>query len=93
MDELIANISTTIETTCKSPPIPTLTNLATKQGGLILRKLQKQWKKELAMYHSTRKAMHTTIHDPNWLNHPNIANIQKYNNIPTPPMDPILKQE
>lgn len=44
------NISTAIETTCKSPPIPTLTNLTAKQGGFMPRKLHKQWKIELAIY-------------------------------------------
>jgi hypothetical protein len=91
MDKLVTNISTAIETTCKSPPI--LTNLTAKQGGFMPRKLHKQWKKELAIYHSTKKAIHTTIHDPNWFNRSNIINLQKYNNIPILPTNPSLKQE
>jgi hypothetical protein len=71
MDELVANISPAIENTYKALPIPTLTNLAAKQRGFLPRKLQKKWKKELTIYHSTRKAIYTTIHDPNWLIHPN----------------------
>jgi hypothetical protein len=49
--------------------------------------------KELAIYYSTRKAIHTTIHDPNWLNHPNITTLQNHNSMPIPPTDLTLKQE
>jgi hypothetical protein len=91
MDELVTNISSAIENTCKVPLVPTLTNLATKQGGFLQKRLLKQWKKELTIYHSTIKAINTTTHDPNWLIHPNITNIQKYNNIPVPPTNSILK--
>jgi hypothetical protein len=65
MDVYVTNISSTIQNTYKAPPIPTLINLTAKQGAFLPRKLQKQWKKELAIYHSIRKAIHTTIHDTN----------------------------
>jgi hypothetical protein len=45
MDQMIQSISKIIEDTCTAPPIPTLTNLTTKQGGYLPRKLQKLWKK------------------------------------------------
>jgi hypothetical protein len=93
MDKLIINISIAIDFTYKSPSISILINLKAKQGRILPRKLQKQWKKELAIYHSTRKAIHTIIHDQNQLNHPTIIDLQKYNNIPIPRTDPLLKQE
>jgi hypothetical protein len=45
MDEMVNNISKIIEDICTAPPIPVLTNQASKQGGFLPRKLQKQWKK------------------------------------------------
>jgi hypothetical protein len=57
MDHLVKNISKIIEDTCTAPLIPTLTNQASKQGGFLPRKLQKQWKKELSTYHIIRKAI------------------------------------
>jgi hypothetical protein len=33
MDQIVCNISKIIEETCIAPPIPTLTNLTSKQGG------------------------------------------------------------
>ena len=45
------------EDTCIAPPIPMLTNQASKQGGFFPKKLQKQWKKELPTYHIIKKAI------------------------------------
>jgi hypothetical protein len=47
MDQMVHNISKIIEDTSTAPPIPTLTNLTTKQGGYLPRKLQKLWKKRI----------------------------------------------
>jgi hypothetical protein len=92
---MIQNISKIIEDTCTAFPIPTLTNLTTKQGGYLPRKLQKLWKKELSTYHTTRKTIKLTIHDPNWRTHPLITNLQNHphTTIPTPPNDPTLLNE
>jgi hypothetical protein len=65
MDQMICNISKTIEDTCIAPPIPTLTNLTSKQGGYLPRKLQKLWKRELSTYHTIRKAIKITTQDTN----------------------------
>jgi hypothetical protein len=54
MDQMIHNISKIIKETCIAPPIPTLTNLTTKQRGYLPRKLQKIWKKELSTYHMSQ---------------------------------------
>jgi hypothetical protein len=65
MDQIVENISKTIEDTCTAPPIPTLTNQTSKQGGYLPRKLQKQWKKELSTYHTIRKAIKTITQNTN----------------------------
>jgi hypothetical protein len=92
MDQIVENISKTIEDTCTAPPIPTLTNQTSKQGGYLPRKLQKQWKKELSTYHTIRKAIKTITQNTNWRNHPAITNLQNHHlaEIPNPPNDPIL---
>jgi hypothetical protein len=41
-----------------------LTQRTVQQGGYLLRKLQKQWKQQLATYHLTRKAIYLSQHDP-----------------------------
>jgi hypothetical protein len=66
IDHMVHNISKIIEETCTAPPIPTLTNLTTKQGGFLSRKLQKLWKKELSTYHIIRKAIKITAQDTDW---------------------------
>jgi hypothetical protein len=95
MDQIIQNISKIIEDTCSAPPIPTLTNLTTKQGGYLPRKLQKLWKKELSTYHIIRKTIKITTQDTNWRTHPLISNIQNHphTTIPSPPNDPTLISE
>jgi hypothetical protein len=45
MDQMVQNISKIIEDTCTAPPIPTLTNLTTKQGGYLFRKLPRKLQK------------------------------------------------
>jgi hypothetical protein len=60
MDQIVENISKTIEDTCTAPLIPTLTNQTSKQGSYLPQKLQKQWKKELSTYYTIRKAIKTT---------------------------------
>jgi exonuclease III len=45
MDIIVENISKIIEDTCTAPPIPTLTNQTSKQGGYLPRKLQKKMEK------------------------------------------------
>jgi exonuclease III len=78
MDQIIKNISKIIEDTCSVPPIPTLTNLTSKQGGYLPIKLQKIWKKELSTYHITRKTIKLTTQNPNWRTHPLITNLQNH---------------
>jgi hypothetical protein len=63
MDQMICSISKIIEDTYIVPPIPTLTNLTSKQGGYLPRKLQKSWKKELSTYHTIRKAIKITTQE------------------------------
>jgi predicted esterase YcpF (UPF0227 family) len=65
MDQMINNISKIIEETCTTPPIPTLTNITSKQGGYLPKKLQKLWKKELSTYHIIRKTIKITNQDTN----------------------------
>jgi hypothetical protein len=95
MDQIVENISKIIEDTCTSPPIPTLTNQTSKQGGYLPRKLQKQWKKELSTYHIIRKAIKTITQDTNWRTHPILTNLQNHQlaEIPDPPNDPLLINE
>jgi hypothetical protein len=69
MDDIVNNISKIIEDTCTAPPIPTLTEQASKQGGFLPRKFQKQWKKELSTYHIIRKAIKIIIQNNNWRTH------------------------
>jgi hypothetical protein len=95
MDQMINNISKIIEETCTAPPIPTLTNLTSKQGGYLPRKLQKLWKKELSTYYTIRKTIKITNQDTNWRTHPLITNLQNHphTSIPNPPNDQILINE
>ena len=80
---------------CIVPCIPELTNQVNKQGGYLLRKLQKQWKRELSTYHIIRKTIKLTSLDTNWRTHPLINSIQNHPhaNIPNPPHDPLLFNE
>jgi hypothetical protein len=57
---MINNISKIIEETYATPPIQTLTNLTSKEGGYLPRKLQKLWKKELSTYHIIGKTIKIT---------------------------------
>jgi hypothetical protein len=95
MDQMINNISKIIEETCTTPPIPTLTNITSKQGGYLPKKLQKLWKKELSTYHIIRKTIKITNQDTNWRTHPLITNLQNHphTTIPNPPNDPLLINE
>jgi hypothetical protein len=95
IDHMVHNISKIIEETCTAPHIPTLTNLTTKQGGYLPRKLQKLWKKEPSTYHIIRKAIKITTQDINWRTHPIITRLQNHPHalIPHPPNDPILINE
>jgi hypothetical protein len=92
MDQMVNNISKTIEDTCTAPPIPTLTNQASKQGGFLPRKLQKQWKKELSTYHIIRKAIKIVTQNINWRTHNIITSLQNHQHtkIPNLPNDPLL---
>jgi hypothetical protein len=95
IDHMVHNISKIIEETCTAPPIPTLTNLTTKQGSYLPRKLQKLWKKKLSTYHIIRKAIKITTQDTNWITHPLITRLQNHPHavIPHPPNDPIFINE
>jgi hypothetical protein len=95
MDQMVENVSKTIEDTCIAPPIPTLTNQTSKQGGYLPRKLQKQWKNELSTYHIIRKTIKFTTEDTNWRTHPILTNLQNHQHakIPNPPNDPLLTNE
>jgi hypothetical protein len=95
MNQLINNISKIIEDTCTTPPIPILTHQTSKQGGYLPRKLQKTWKKELATYHTIRKAIKLTTQNTNWRTHLLITNLQNHphTTIPNPPSNPTLINE
>jgi hypothetical protein len=95
MDQIINNRSKIIEETSTALPIPTLTNLTSKQGGYLPRKLQKLWKKELSTYHIIRKTIKITTQDTNWRTHPLITNLQNHPHtiLPNPPNDPLLTNE
>jgi exonuclease III len=95
MDQMICSISKIVEDTCIAPSIPTLTNLTSKQGGYLPKKLQKSWKKELSTYHTIRKAIKITTQDTNWRTHLIITNLQNhlYTTIPNPPHNPTLISE
>jgi hypothetical protein len=75
--------------------IPTLTNHASKQGGYLPRKLQKQWKKGLSTYHIIRKAIKIITQDTNSRIHTILSNLQNHQHaeIPNPPNDPLLTNE
>jgi hypothetical protein len=92
MDKIVQNISKTVEDTCTAPPIPTLTNQTSKQGGFLPKKLQKQWKKKLSTYHTIKKAIKIITQDTNWRTHIIIINLQnnQHTKIPNPPNDPTL---
>ena len=64
MDEITQKISEAIENTCSAPPIPTLNDRISKQGGYLPRKTQKTWKKQVATYHLIRKAIYITKNTP-----------------------------
>ena len=61
MDQMVHNISKIIKETCTTPPIPTLTNLTSKQGGYLSRKLQKYGKKfiNVSHYHESHQNNHS----------------------------------
>ena len=50
-------ISENIENTCSTMPILTLTNRTILQGGYLLRKTQRIWKRHIATYHLIRKVV------------------------------------
>ena len=60
LDNIIEKISKTIEETCSATLIQQLTNRTAQQGGILPRKLAKQWKKHLATYHLIRKIIYIT---------------------------------
>ena len=95
MDHMMCSISKIIGDTYIVPPIPTLTNLTSKQGGYLPIKLQKSWKRELSIYHIIRKAIKITTQDTNWRFHPIITNLQNHTHtiIPNPPNNPTLIYE
>jgi hypothetical protein len=70
LDNIVKNISISIEKTCKATPIPTLTTRTTQQGGFLPRKLSKTWKKHLNTYHLIRKTIYIVKNNPHWQNHP-----------------------
>jgi hypothetical protein len=95
MDQIVENISKTIEDSCTAPPIPMLTYQTSKQGSYLPRKLQKQWKKELSTYHIIRKTIKTITQETNWRTHPILTNLRNHQlaEIPNPPNNPLLVNE
>ena len=95
LDHIIQKISETIENTCCTTPIPTLTNRASQQGDFLPRKLQKLWKKHIKTYHLIIKAIYITNNTINWCNHPIMYELNSHThiNIPPPPNDDLLKND
>ena len=95
LDHIIQKISETIESTCSTIPIPTLSNRTSQQGGFWPRKLKKLWKKHIKTYHLIRKTIYITNNTINWHNHPIMYELNSHThiNIPPPPNDDLLKND
>ena len=70
LDNIVGEISVSIEKTCKATPIPTFTNRTVQQGGFLPRKLSKEWKTHLDTYHLIRKIIYIAKNNPHWQTHP-----------------------
>jgi hypothetical protein len=90
LNDIINNISLTIQQTCSAPPILPLTHTIAQQGGYLPRKIHNLWITDLSTYHLIRKTIYITHHDPNWQTDPLILNLHNHNavNIPLPPLHP-----
>ena len=86
LDHMIQKISDKIQETCSAPPLPTLTNRTSQQGGFLPRKLQKSWKKHLSTYHLIRKTIYITKNIQNWQTHPIIEELKTHTNVTIPPL-------
>ena len=86
LDHMIQKISDKIQETCSAPPLPTLTNRTSQQGGFLPRKLQKTWKKHLSTYHLIRKTIYITKNTQNWQTHPIIEELKTHTNVTIPPL-------
>ena len=95
LDHIIQKISETIESTCNTTPISTLTNRISQQGSFLPRKLQKLWKKHIKAYHLIRKTIYITNNTINWRNHPIMYELNSHThiNIPPSPNDDLLKND
>ena len=88
LDNLVNNISDTLEKTCQADPLPILTNRTSQQGGFLPRKLAKTWQRHLNTYHLIRKTIYIVQSDPHWQAHSILNDIRnhQYTNIPHPPV-------
>ena len=81
LDNIIGEISETIEKTWKAVPLPHVTNRTTQQGSFLPRKLAKEWKKHLATYHLIIKTIYIAKHNPQWQTHPILNEIHSHHHV------------
>jgi hypothetical protein len=90
LDNIINQISLTIQTTCSAPLLPTLTHTTNRLGGFLPRKPQKTWKKLIATHHLIRKIINIVKNNPQWHLHPILQTLSNHPHIqlPPPPIPP-----
>ena len=86
--QIINSLSTCIEQTCMSQPIPPLPHRAKLQGGFLPRQQQKIWKSHLKTHHIIRKIIHAACTHPHTQlqSHPEIATLLSQINTTIPPI-------
>ena len=85
MENITTILTNIVLQTCRSLPIPTLTNQVAQQGTYLPRKLQKQWIKYITTYHIIRKAISIIKHNIQWRTHPYINSLLIYKHTQIPP--------
>ena len=87
-DHIVNKILETIERTCQADPLPNLTNRTSQQGGILPRKLAREWTRHLNTYHLVRKIIYIAQHDPLWQTYPILNDIKNHQHttIPHPPI-------